>query len=74
MRKGIGSPRPLHPIHLNTANSTELQEVPGIRPVTADKILKMRKSYGPLADWLTLRSFAHLPGCAKDDRFTFFKN
>jgi len=38
---------PLHPINLNSANSTELQEVPGIGPVTADKILKMRKSYGP---------------------------
>jgi competence ComEA-like helix-hairpin-helix protein len=38
---------PLHPINLNTASSTELQEVPRIGPVTADKILKMRKSYGP---------------------------
>jgi DNA uptake protein ComE-like DNA-binding protein len=60
MRKGIGSPRPLHPIHLNTANSTELQEVPGIRPVTADKILKMRKSYGPLVDWLTGSLFSRI--------------
>jgi comEA protein len=37
---------PLKPININTANSTELQEVPGIGPVTADKILQMRKSYG----------------------------
>jgi len=35
---------PLHPINLNTASSTQLQEVPGIGPAMADKILKMRKS------------------------------
>ena len=38
---------PERPVNLNTANSEELQLVPGIGPATADKILKMRKSYGP---------------------------
>jgi comEA protein len=38
---------PLKPININTANSEELQQVPGIGPATAEKILQMRKSYGP---------------------------
>jgi comEA protein len=37
---------PLKPININNASSDELQQVPGIGPVTADKILQMRKSYG----------------------------
>ena len=37
---------PLKPININTANSDELQQVPGIGPATAEKILQMRKSYG----------------------------
>ena len=38
---------PLRPININTATSNELQLVPGIGPATAEKILTMRKSYGP---------------------------
>jgi competence protein ComEA len=37
---------PLHPVNLNSATSGELQQVPGIGPATADKILQARKSYG----------------------------
>lgn len=37
---------PLHPVNLNAASAMELQQVPGIGPSTADKILQMRKSYG----------------------------
>ncbi len=37
---------PLKPVNINTATSEELQQVPGIGPATAEKILLMRKSYG----------------------------
>jgi competence ComEA-like helix-hairpin-helix protein len=37
---------PAQPININTANSDQLQLVPGIGPATAEKILQMRKSYG----------------------------
>jgi competence protein ComEA len=33
-------------VNINTANSEQLQTVPGIGPATAEKILQMRKSYG----------------------------
>ena len=37
---------PEKPANINTATSEELQQVPGIGPATAEKILQMRKSYG----------------------------
>jgi competence ComEA-like helix-hairpin-helix protein len=37
---------PAQPVNINTANSEQLQTVPGIGPATAEKILQMRKSYG----------------------------
>ena len=37
---------PAHPVNINTASSADLQQVPGIGPSTAQKILDTRKSYG----------------------------
>jgi competence protein ComEA len=37
---------PAQPININTADSAQLQLVPGIGPSTAEKVLQMRKSYG----------------------------
>jgi competence protein ComEA len=37
---------PFKPVNINAATSEELQQVPGIGPATAEKILQMRKSYG----------------------------
>jgi comEA protein len=38
---------PPKPVNINLAAAAELQKVPGIGPSTAEKILEMRKSYGP---------------------------
>src|SRR5262249_49173630 len=47
---------PSHPINLNTATSAQLQEVPGIGPVTSEKILKTRKVSGPFKSVDDLRA------------------
>jgi competence ComEA-like helix-hairpin-helix protein len=47
---------PPQPVNLNTASSEQLQLVPGIGPATAEKILQMRKSYGPFKSVDDLRA------------------
>src|SRR5690242_4683542 len=47
---------PAIPVNLNTATSEELQQVPGIGPVNAEKILQMRKAYGPFKSVDDLRA------------------
>src|ERR1700756_4981535 len=48
------------PVNLNTATALELQQVPGIGPSTADKILKMRRSYGQFKSVDDLRAIKGL--------------
>lgn len=53
---------PAAPVNLNAATSEELQLVPGIGPVTAEKILQMRKAYGPFKsvdDLLAIKGIGH---------------
>jgi helix-hairpin-helix protein len=40
---GANKKPPLRPVNLNTMTVQQLQQVPGIAPATADKILKMGK-------------------------------
>ena len=38
-----------HPVNINTATQAELESLPGIGPITAQKILEYRSSHGPFS-------------------------
>lgn len=37
---------PVRPVDINSASAADLEQMPGIGPAPAEKILQMRKSYG----------------------------
>src|SRR5882724_2620192 len=49
---------PARPVNINTATSEELQQVPGIGPATAEKILQMRNHTAHSRAWTICLPFA----------------
>lgn len=54
--KGKGSQSVTHfPIHLNSATATQLDQLPGVGPVMAARIIDYRKQHGAFASLIDLR-------------------
>jgi competence protein ComEA len=54
-----GGGAPSAPVHLNSAGSDELDGLPGVGPVTAQKIVTYREQHGPFA---SLEGLDAIPG------------
>jgi len=46
---GIGHAQPPEPININTANAAELDRLPRVGPVIAERIIEFREENGPFA-------------------------
>lgn len=54
-----GAPQPVQPLNLNAASAAQLEELPGLGPVLAQRIVRWRTDHGPFA---TVDGLEAVPG------------